>query len=261
LINIVNERINNIPVLHIAKQELWKQPIPFVMFIHGFTSAKEHNLHIAYLLAQKGFRVVLPDIAFHGDRAEGYRESELYPRFWPIVVQTIKELAYLKDAFIERNLIDSEKIGIAGTSLGGIVTNGALATYDWITAGVSLMGNPSYVDFANMQVEMIKQQYPNFPLSDEDIENQFSLIKKYDLSLQSEKLAGRPVLFWHGANDPIVPYKHAYTFYEKVRPSYQTENKLKFILDQNAGHKVSREGVLQTAEWFAKHLTPNVLKV
>ena len=30
-----------------------EKALPLVFFIHGFTSAKEHNLHFAYLLAEK----------------------------------------------------------------------------------------------------------------------------------------------------------------------------------------------------------------
>ena len=61
--------------------------------------------------------------------------------------------------------------------------------------------------------------------------------------------------FWHGAKDPVVPYQHAYRFYEGVKAGYgKADEKIDFILDPKAGHKVSREGVLKTADWFAKHL-------
>lgn len=254
LIIVEKERIADIPVLHVAKQDIWKEVSPLVIFIHGFGSAKEHNLHYAYLLAEKGFRVILPDVAWHGEREEGLKESQLLNHFWPIVVQTIEELAVIKDELLTRKLIDSARIGVAGTSLGGIVTNGALAVYDWVHAAVSLMGNPAYLDYAKLQLETIQKHNPNFTISEEESERQMALISKYDLSLQPEKLAGRPLLYWHGAKDPIVPYTFAYKFYESIRPAYE-QNKLEFILDPRAEHKVSRYGLIQTAEWFDKHLT------
>lgn len=259
MVIIENERIQDIPVLHMAKQDSWKEKLPLVIFIHGFTSAKEHNLHYAYLMAEKGFRVVLPDALYHGDRASGYDEKKLMGRFWNIVISTIKELPVLKGNLSERNLIDPEKVGIAGTSMGGIVTLGALATYDWIHTGVSLMGNPAYVSYAKLQIDTLRKQGMKIEMSDEEIQKTLDLLRRYDLSLQTEKAAGRPLLFWHGAKDGVVPYQNAYELYESLRPEYEhSKDKLSFILDKGADHKVSREGVLQTAEWFAKHLSPAV---
>jgi uncharacterized protein len=261
LVIIENELIGHIPVLHVSEQRAFDKEMPLIIFIHGFQSAKEHNLHYAYLMAEKGFRVLLPDVVYHGEREAGYSESQLMPRFWEIVLQSIHELAFLKDDLLARKLIDSNRIGIAGSSMGGIVTNGALAAYDWITAGVSLMGNPSYVAYAEQQIAEIKKRKLKFTLTDEEVTKVIEQLKPFDLSLNQDKLANRPLLFWHGAKDPIVPYQYAYRFYEGVKAGYnEMDKKIDFILDQRAGHKVSREGVLRTAEWFEEHLRPAVQK-
>ncbi|AXN40170.1 prolyl oligopeptidase family serine peptidase [Peribacillus butanolivorans] len=261
MIIIEKEKIGHIPVLHLSEQSAFNQELPLIIFIHGFQSAKEHNLHYAYLMAEKGFRVLLPDVIYHGEREVGYSDSQLMPRFWEMVLQTIKDLALIKDDLLARKLIDSKRIGVAGTSMGGIVTNGALAAYDWITVGVSLMGNPSYVAYAELQIEEIKKRKVNFPITDEEVNKVIEKLKPFDLSLNQDKLSNRPLLFWHGAKDPVVPYQHAYRFYEGVKAGYnEAHEKIDFILDQKAGHKVSREGVLRTAEWFEKHLRPAVQK-
>ncbi|SFB97122.1 hypothetical protein SAMN05443252_101246 [Bacillus sp. OV322] len=255
MVVIEKERIGDIPVLHIAQKERYDEKLPFIIFIHGFTSAKEHNLHYAYLMAEKGFRVLLPDAVYHGERSQGYSETQLMMRFWGTVVQTIKEIEILKNDLLNRNLILPDKIGISGTSMGGIVTNGAMAVYKWISAGVSLMGNPSYVKYARMQMENIQKHAADINIPQQEMNKQLELIRDYDLSLHSDKLAGRPMLYWHGAKDPVVPYKHASDFYESMRPAYaHAKGKLQFILDKQAGHKVSREGVLKTAEWFETFL-------
>jgi uncharacterized protein len=259
LVIIEKERIHTIPVLHLAKQEIHHKKLPFIIFIHGFTSAKEHNLHYAYLMAEKGFRVVLPDTIYHGEREKGYGERKLMGYFWNIVISTIKEIAIIKEHLSERNLIDDRRIGLAGTSMGGIITLGALASYDWIHSGVSLMGNPAYVSYAKLQIETLKNHGMSIELSEDEIKKTLENLEKYDLSLQMDKLAGRPLLFWHGAKDPVVPYQNAYEFYESVRTAYEhSKDKLSFILDERAEHKVSRKGVIQTAEWFERHLMPAV---
>ncbi len=70
-----------------------------MIFIHGFTSAKEHNLHIAYLLAEKGFRAVLPEALHHGERGEEMAVEELAGHFWDIVLNEIEEIGVLKNHF------------------------------------------------------------------------------------------------------------------------------------------------------------------
>lgn len=261
MIIIEKERIGHIPVLHVSEQAVFNEELPLVIFIHGFQSAKEHNLHYAYLMAEKGFRVILPDVVYHGEREAGHSESELMPRFWEMVLQSIKELPLLKDDLLSRKLIDPTRIGIAGSSMGGIVTNGALTTYDWLSAGVSLMGNPSYVAFAELQIGEMKKREIEFPLTEEEITQSIAQLKPFDLSLNRDKLAQRPLLFWHGAKDHVVPYQYAYRFYEEVKSSYnEVDDKIEFILDKRAAHKVSREGVLQTAQWFEKHLLPTIQK-
>lgn len=80
-------------------------------------------------------------------------------------------------------------------------------------------------------------------------------MKQFDLSLQPEKLNTRPLLFWHGKLDSVVPFAPARRFYESVMPQYEKRpDLLQFIADERAGHKVSREGLLRTVEWFDTHL-------
>ncbi|ERI50073.1 hypothetical protein N878_26810, partial [Pseudomonas sp. EGD-AK9] len=91
MIQIENQTVSGIPFLHIVKEENRHRAVPLVIFIHGFTSAKEHNLHIAYLLAEKGFRAVLPEALHHGERGEEMAVEELAGHFWDIVLNEIEE--------------------------------------------------------------------------------------------------------------------------------------------------------------------------
>jgi uncharacterized protein len=250
---VQKEYVNNIPVLHVVKQSLLDQKIPFIIFIHGFQSAKEHNLHYAYYLSEKGYRVVLPEASFHGEREEFISERELTYRFWDIVVNTIQEIEAIKNHYEQR--IDEGRIGVAGTSMGGIVTLGALTQYSWIKAAVSLMGSPVYEDYARRQISEIQKRGYHIPFTEKELEKTFNRLRTYDLSQQPEKLKGRPLMFWHGKNDPIVPFQNAYDFYLSNRDQYENHPEdLFFMLDEQSGHKVSRSGVLKTVEWFSEKL-------
>jgi uncharacterized protein len=255
LISVENKQIGEIPLLHLVQTNIFHEKLPLIIFIHGFTSAKEHNLHYAYLLAQKGFRVVLPDCLYHGERQTEETKSQLQFHFWEIVLQTILELNDIKEHFEDSQLIDSEKIGVVGTSMGGIVTLGALTKYPWIYTAVSLMGMPYYEKLAKAQIAELQKQGKELPFEKSVLEDLLDRLRERDLSLQPEKLMGRPLLFWHGKRDNVVPFSYAYEYYDSIKQYYhQTPQLLEFISDEKADHKVTRDGVFKTVEWFEKHL-------
>ncbi|KKI93596.1 esterase [Bacillus sp. SA1-12] len=254
---VIIEKINvaDIPLLHIVNDLDKDKKTPFVIFVHGFTSAKENNLHYAYYLAEKGVRVVLPEAMYHGERSKQHDTKELSIRFWKIVLNEINEINLLKEHFEERGLIDNQRIGVAGTSMGGIVTLGALTQYNWIKAAVSLMGSPCYTFLLKDQLSTLEKNGVELPLSKEEIAEQLSLLEPYDLSLHKDKLKNRPLLFWHGERDHVVPFAPTFQFYKELIPMYEeTPEKLNFIADPLADHKVSREGVSALVEWFDRYL-------
>lgn len=262
MIIIEHSKIGDIPYLHVVQKGKLEDKLPFIIFVHGFESAKENNLHYAYLLANRGFRVVLPEALNHGERNPGLSEVEMNLQFWDAVTNTIDELAVIKDHFDRENKIDRERIGLAGTSMGGIITLGALTQYPWIKAAVSLMGMPYYEQFAKVQIQQLEKNGLKLPYSEEEKEAVFQHLRKYDLSFQLEKLARRPLLFWHGEKDAVVPHSFSYKFYESIQSIYgEDSEKIMFISDEKAGHKVSTEGVLQLVAWFEKHLLPTMMNV
>ncbi|MFT4417136.1 prolyl oligopeptidase family serine peptidase [Fredinandcohnia humi] len=244
----------DIPALHIVKNQIKEEKLPVIFFIHGFGSAKEHNLHYAYLYAEEGYRVILPEAEYHGERSIGITESEMDFKFWDIVVNEINELQLIKEDLQTKGLIDDARIGLAGTSMGGIVTLGALTQYSWINTAVSLMGSPYYEAFCRGQINELKRHGVDLPFTNAELEEKYEVLRKYDLSMQPDALAGRPILFWHGKRDEVVPFQYTYDFYNRVKPLYDNEDNIKFIADPQADHKVSREGLLASVEWFKQHL-------
>ncbi len=254
MIEIHHEHIRNIPVLHVIKEGQKEAKLPTVFFLHGFTSAKEHNLHFGYLLAERGFRVILPDAKLHGERNDGRNPEKLIFEFWNIVLQSIRELNEMKEELSERGLINSQ-IGVVGTSMGGITMFGGLSQYDWIKAGVSLMGSPTYEYLAREQINSLEKAEMNIPFSSSELEAIYDQLRKYDLTLQSERIVGRPLLIWHGKKDQVVPFGPTFEFYQKIKSEYKnTPERLSFLVDENAGHKVTRFAFLKTVDWFSRFL-------
>lgn len=257
MITIERRTIHSIPLLEIVAEQNKTKEVATIFFYHGFTSYKEVNLHYAYFLAEQGFRVILPECEYHGERASEKARTvpELGLNFWNIIVKTIQELQVLYDDYVEKGKTDPEKVGVAGTSMGGFITLGALTQYDWIKTAVSLMGCPAYIEFAKGAIIQFKREGHFLPFSDEEIERELAKLSRFDLSLHPETLKQRPLLFWHGEKDPIVPYKFAREFYERVKDDYQdVPEKLKFIGDPEAEHKVTRAGVQAAVTHFATFL-------
>lgn len=251
---VKNEIWGNIPLLHISTDTMNEQT-PVVIFLHGFMSAKEHNLHYAYQLVNKGVRVLLPDAKLHGDRSEGLTETQMNLHFWDIVLNSIHEVEQIYNELKNKQLVTHTKIGVAGTSMGGIVTSGCLKLYDWIETAAICMGGPSFIKLGAYQLEQFAKSGMKFPMSEQQVQKTNELLAKYDISLTPERFAGRPVLFWHGERDKTVPFHDTYNFYCTLRAYYEENpSNLKFIADKQAGHAVSRVGMLAATDWLAQHL-------
>lgn len=254
MIAISKESWNDIPLLHVVDQEKKEQPLPTLTYIHGFTSAKEHNLPLAYLLADKGYRVLLPDAMLHGDRETDISYKERQLQFFDIVQQNLDEIESIYEELIAKNLLDGNRFGLAGTSMGGITTAAALTQFSWIkTAGV-LMGSPKITSFAKQLIEYMKQEQKDFPIPDEQISVLLNQLKEIDLSLQVEKLFGRPLFFWHGEDDNVVPFEQAYSFYEEAINHYKNPENISFLKEMGHGHKVSRFAIVEFVKWLEYQL-------
>lgn len=241
-----------IPIIHCYDNEKMNEYSPTLIFLHGFLSAKEHNLHYAYQLVKKGIRVILPDAQLHGERADELSEEKMNYKFWNIVVNSIHEVGTLYNELI--NHFHPRKVGVAGTSMGGIVTCGCLKKYDWIDTAAVCMGAPGFNDFADYQVREFEKSGVKLPLTDEQKEQIHSTLTEYDITKTPEKLNKRPIIFWHGTKDKTVPFENAYHFYKKMRPYYEESEHFQFIVAENRGHKVDREGVLTVTKFLIDHL-------
>ena len=252
---VEHEKWGEIPLLHVVSEEFDQPNTPTVFFLHGHTSAKEHNLHYAYNLAEKGIRVILPDAILHGERAEPIDDVQITLRFWEIVLTSLEELKVLKEEAYKRNLAVDGKIGVAGTSMGGITTLGALKLYPWIQTAAVMMGAPGYVELAKAQIKQYESRGFKLPMTAEEREKIFTALEYVDLTKHRQTLNQRPLFFWHGEQDPTVPFEPTYNFYEAIREDYKdVAERLLFLREANAGHAVSRQGMLASSKWLADHL-------
>jgi len=253
---IRSEKWQEIPVLHIVEESKETEHIPVVLFFHGFTSAKEHNLHYAYNLAKQGVRVILPEAKLHGERSESLNEFQLALNFWDIVLTSIKEADVIHDELFRKELVDEEtRIGMGGTSMGGITTFGCLSSYDWIDAASVMMGSPAITRLAKGQISHAERDGRELPVSQKEREQLFAALDQIDLSQNPRRLHQRPLFMWHGEQDTMVPFELTKEFHEEIQENYENHPELlKWMPDEHAGHSVSRSGMLAAVNWLAEHL-------
>ncbi|WP_019412714.1 prolyl oligopeptidase family serine peptidase [Paenisporosarcina sp. TG20] len=254
---VENERWGHIPLLHVFRESERERQVPVVIFLHGFTSAKEHNLHYAYQLAEKGLRVLLPDAHLHGERQESLDEVEMSLRFWDIVLTSIEEVTILRNELTTKNLINEQtKIGLGGTSMGGIETLGCLNVYPWIDSAIVMMGSPSYVNLAKAQMTQYEARGFDLAITDVERKEMLETLRKFDITLNPRALNGRPVFFWHGVQDTVVPYEPTFNYFNALKKLYVHEpQRFQFMTDKTASHAVTRKGMLTATDFVAHYLS------
>lgn len=254
MILIEREQLGDITLLHVADKKIIDQSNqPTIFFFHGITSAKDQNLHIAYQLATEGFRVILPDALHHGEREGTVTGQQRTLLLWEIVMNSISELEILKNHYVSKGLTDQKKIGVAGTSMGGITTYGALTQYQWIHTAVSLMGTAYYEHFSKQQIEQMRHYGVNIP--ETLINATLQRLVSFDLSKQVHVLKQRPLMIWHGEKDQVVPASYSTTLYNELVEEYgEHSDRLALYLEKETGHAVSREAIFQMKHWFTKHI-------
>ncbi|MEK4128774.1 alpha/beta hydrolase [Solibacillus sp. FSL W8-0474] len=248
---VKQELWKSIPLLHVY-DETMDEHTPVVIFLHGFLSAKEHNLHYAYQFVQKGIRVILPDAIMHGDRSDYLTDEQMNYNFWKIVLKSIEEVHTLYEELKLKKMV-GDKIGVAGTSMGGIVTSGCLTIYPWIQAAGICMGTTSYTKVALHQVEELKQKGVQLPISEQQQSALFQMLGKYDMEQHEALWANKPIIFWHGEKDTVVPFSMSRPFYEQLKKEGRAAN-IQYIAEPKAGHAVSRNGILQVTDFIAQRL-------
>lgn len=256
MMNVIQvERViwDGIPVLICAKEVLSDSALPTVTYLHGFTGAKEDNLSIGYMLAEKGFRVILPDAYLHGER-ESSDSAHLELHFFEIIQRNLADLKVIHDQLVAADLIENQSFTLAGTSMGGITTAAALTCYPWISQAGIMMGTAMLHTFSEALISQTEEKGVELPLSKQELVELLDSLKQYDLSINTEKLQNRSLFIWHGEEDRMVPYDHAKTFYDQLQEDLSYRNTVTFVNEKQTGHKLTRRARLALVNWIAQSI-------
>ena len=241
---VVRKRtVGNIPLLEVVAEDKIYEPLPLIIYYHGWQTAKELVLTQGRKLAAKNFRVLLPDAANHGERKT--KTSEIPSlTFWDSIQTNLYEFGFLVDYFENLGLVMG-KIGVGGISMGGITTCMLLTQHPEINVAACVMGSPAPIKYRE-RIAMHAGEL-GFYLP-KDYRQLTSWLEEYDLSLAPEKVAGRPLFFWHGTEDEKVPYQHTADFIKA-----NSQDNITFVSAEER-HFVQIATMDQITEFFADNL-------
>lgn len=250
--------IQEIPVIEIYANNKENEALPLIVFYHGWESRKERVLEYGYTLALLGFRVILPEAWKHGERAHTEDKEQDSLDFWKVVGQNVKELPVLVDYYLKSKQGLENKIAVGGVSMGGISASAMLAQYSWIHSAAVLMGSPAPIDFSKWLLENYTiEGIALYDLLDQkEIEKKLTKLSGLSLNLQPEKIANRPVYFWHGTEDPTVPIHLTQQFIRQIEGKPYSKQ-VEFEWSEGVEHEVPREIVLKTGDFFDRVLNGN----
>ncbi len=247
---ILTERteLAGVPLLHVRASGL-EGPAPTVIWYHGWSSRKENHVVTAESLAVDGLRVLVPDVARHGERDPfpDYDALEALTYYWQVVEDAIAEAGVLMRAAEAHGLAIPGRIGVGGNSMGGMIAAGALARFPQLAAAVLCNSCPTLA----WQADRFREAR-GFPLlSDEEREP----FLQFDPEALLALVAPRPILMLHGDADTTVPIAGARRFLELAQPFYaDAPQRLALVETPRLNHHVTVDQVLAARSWYVRYL-------
>ncbi|MDT2755868.1 prolyl oligopeptidase family serine peptidase [Enterococcus asini] len=242
-LTVRKRQVGEIPLLEVVPQEQIHDRLPLVIYYHGWQTRKELVLTQGRKLAAKGIRVILPDADNHGERLRPVSPI-VSQTFWSSIYSNLFEFEYLLEYFQKLNLV-TDKIGVGGVSMGGMTTCGLLTQHPEITAAACIMGTPSPTAYREYMLKRATKEQVKLP---KDFQKLLSWVESYDLSLHPETLHNRPLYFWHGRQDEMIPFEDVADFVAK-----HPKLRLTFV-NEDANHLVQVSTMEAVAEFFAQQL-------
>lgn len=238
-----------IETLHAFPAGKGAQPLPCIVFYHGFTSSKLVYSYFAVALAQAGFRVVMPDASEHGARFDG-DETRRLQRFWQILQGNFAEFAALKDALYQQGLIDNQRLGVGGASMGGMTALGIMTQFPELKSVACLMGSGYFSTLAN-------SLFPPLVVTTAEQQATFDSIiaplAKWDVTGQLAQLASRPLFLWHGDADDVVPAVETLRLQQALVEGH-LDGKLTCLWEAGVKHRITPTALTATVKFFTEHL-------
>ncbi len=280
-----------VPVLMVRPEGVTGR-LPVVIVLHGTGGKKEGMWNWLEHLAHRGFLAVAIDGRFHGERNGGNSDTTAYneaiyqayqaktgdyqahPFFFDNCWDVMRTIDYL----VTRPDVDASRIGLVGTSKGGIEAYLTAAVDDRIKVVVPAIAMQSFrwgLEHNHWQARAntVKQAHERvatdlgYPTVNREVCQILwakilpGIRDEFDGPSMVRLLAGRPTLLINGEVDANCPIEGAELAFEAARAAFHAidaDDKLKIMVAKGTGHTVTPEQHQAALDWLVTWLKPTV---
>jgi predicted esterase len=238
-------------------------------------------------LADRGFIAIAIDGRYHGERTKAGKGSDEYQqailRAWrepgkehPLYYDTAWDVMRLIDYLATRDDVDAKRIGLIGTSKGGIETYLAAAADERVACAVPCIGVQSFrwaLDHGMWQsrVGTIKTAFDaaaneaGVATPDARFVESFynrvapGIAGEFDGPVMLPLIEPRPLLVINGDSDdrtPLPGLKECTDAAERAYRDAGAADRFVVRIEERTGHKVTPESQAAAIEWLVKWLKP-----
>lgn len=275
-----------VPALLVRPDKPGKYPV--VIVLHGTGGNKEGMMSWLTEFAKKGVAGLAIDARYHGERngaknkAEGYTEA--IARAWrdrgpnpehPWFYDTAYDLWRLIDVLEKRDDIDASRIGMLGTSMGGIQTWLSASVDERVKVAAPLIGvqsmrygleNDGWHARANTVRKAHEEAAKDLgePAVNARVARELwnkvlpGITDRFDGPAMMPLFAPRPLYIGNGEKDPncpIIGARLAFAAAEKAYAAKGATEKLKVDVALGVPHKVTDEQKADSIAWCVRWLT------
>lgn len=263
-------------------------PAPVVIFLHGTNGNKDNYRPRQELYAMRGYLTCAVDARWHGDRCApgltpcvGISEyQQALVRSWkgdpakPFLLDNVWEMIQLLDYLETREDVDSSRIAMTGTSLGGMHTWLTAVVDDRVAVAAPMIGIQGFqwaIDHVAYQsrVSSIPDVFEAARIDlgrseiDPEVVTQVwnkiipNLLAEYDSPKSLPLLAPRPLLAANGELDPRCPLPGVMEAMESAKKAYRAAgvpDDVSLFVERDLMHVDSPVLQAVIADWIDKHL-------
>lgn len=243
--NIEETKIGHVPVLIIEPKEKTDKTI---VFYHGWGSNNERQIFRANIFASYGYRVVLPEARYHGERNDldlDYGDKEIEAKYiLKVIMHNIEEAPSIFN-FLEEKYPES-KIAVGGHSMGAITAGGLYAFKKDLKMAFIFNGVNNWEKLVD-SVNKIKNQDK---IKEEEFRiNEFFL--DMDPMKSPEIFKDRPLVLYNGEDDDVIDPSGQESFAREIEKVYKDKKLLDFQIFEMTSHQITTQ-MLEAAIIFSK---------
>lgn len=220
---------------------------PVLLLLHGMGGRKEELQAVAAMASLAGYATVAIDAPLHGERkVDGKAIIDPDPRLtrqhWiNAIIDWRRTIDYLQT----RNDIDSKRLVILGTSMGGMMGSLLAGAEERVSAAAILIAGGDWMALlkgsSHKSVAIFRDK------TDEEVS---MLVERYMADIDPvkwiSKVSPRPVLFINGTSDDIIPKASAEALINAAKEP-------KEVYWDAVGHTVSPIRLATILDWIKTH--------